>query len=109
MSVSTFNRCWSKVILETLTRHGVKHICIAPGSRSTPLTLEAVRLQEKQKVQCHTHFDERGLGFFALGLAKSSHSPVVVIVTSGTAAANLYPAIVEARQSAVNLIVITAD
>lgn len=109
MSVSTFNRCWSKVILETLTRHGVKHVCIAPGSRSTPLTLEAVRLQEKQKVQCHTHFDERGLGFFALGLAKSSHSPVAIIVTSGTAAANLYPAIVEARQSAVNLVVITAD
>ncbi|PVX32086.1 2-succinyl-5-enolpyruvyl-6-hydroxy-3-cyclohexene-1-carboxylate synthase [Pasteurella langaaensis DSM 22999] len=109
MSVSTFNRCWSKVILETLTRHGVKHVCIAPGSRSTPLTLEAVRLQEKQKVQCHTHFDERGLGFFALGLAKSSHRPVAIIVTSGTAAANLYPAIIEARQSAVNLIVITAD
>ncbi|MDY3122920.1 MAG: 2-succinyl-5-enolpyruvyl-6-hydroxy-3-cyclohexene-1-carboxylic-acid synthase [[Actinobacillus] rossii] len=109
MSVSTFNRCWSKVILETLTRYGVKHICIAPGSRSTPLTLEAVRLQNKQKVKCHTHFDERGLGFLALGLAKSSHTPVAVVVTSGTAAANLYPAIVEARQSAVNLIVISAD
>lgn len=109
MSVSTFNRCWSKVILETLARHGVKHVCIAPGSRSTPLTLEAVRLQSQQKVQCHTHFDERGLGFFALGLAKSSQSPVVIIVTSGTAVANLYPAVIEARQSAVNLIVISAD
>lgn len=109
MSVSTFNRCWSKVILETLVRHGVKHFCIAPGSRSTPLTLEAVRLQQLRRATCHTHFDERGLGFFALGLAKSSHTPVAVIVTSGTAAANLYPAIVEARQSAVNLIVLTAD
>lgn len=109
MSISTFNRCWSKVILETLTRHGVKHVCIAPGSRSTPLTLEAVRLQSQQKVQCHTHFDERGLGFLALGLAKSSQSPVAIIVTSGTAVANLYPAVIEARQSAVNLIVISAD
>ena len=45
MSVSVFNRCWSKVILETLVRQGVSHFCIAPGSRSTPLTLEAVRLQ----------------------------------------------------------------
>ena len=109
MSISTFNRCWSKVILETLVRHNVKHVCIAPGSRSTPLTLEAVRLQERGKVHCHTHFDERGLGFLALGMAKSSNSPVAVIVTSGTAAANLYPAIVEARQSGEKLIVLTAD
>ncbi len=108
-AVSTFNRCWSKVILETLLRQGVKHFCIAPGSRSTPLTLEAARLQANGKAVCHSHFDERGLAFFALGLAKSTQTPVAVIVTSGTAAANLYPAIVEARQSAVNLIVLTAD
>ncbi|WP_032092541.1 2-succinyl-5-enolpyruvyl-6-hydroxy-3-cyclohexene-1-carboxylic-acid synthase [Necropsobacter rosorum] len=109
MSVSVFNRCWSKVILETLVRQGVSHFCIAPGSRSTPLTLEAARLQDGRRAVCHTHFDERGLGFFALGLAKAVGAPVAVIVTSGTAAANLYPAIVEARQSAVNLIVLTAD
>lgn len=109
MSVSVFNRCWSKVILETLIRQGVKHFCIAPGSRSTPLTLEAARLQEGRKATCHGHFDERGLGFFALGLAKSTKSPVAIIVTSGTATANLYPSIIEARQSAVNLIVLTAD
>ena len=109
MSVSVFNRCWSKVILETLVRQGVTHFCIAPGSRSTPLTLEAVRLQNANRSLCHTHFDERGLGFFALGIAKSTKKPVAVIVTSGTAAANLYPAIIEARQSHVNLIVLTAD
>lgn len=109
MSISTFNRCWSKVILETLVRYGVKHFCIAPGSRSTPLTLEAIRLQDGRQAICHTHFDERGLGFFALGLAKATHQPVVVIVTSGTAAANLYPAIIEARQSGINLFVLTAD
>ena len=81
MSVSVFNRCWSKVILETLVRQGVTHFCIAPGSRSTPLTLEAVRLQNANRALCHTHFDERGLGFFALGIAKSTKKPVAVIVT----------------------------
>lgn len=109
MSVSVFNRCWSKVILETLLRQGVSHFCIAPGSRSTPLTLEAVRLQESGRAVCHTHFDERGLGFFALGLAKVTKKPVAVIVTSGTAAANLYPAVIEARQTGINLILLTAD
>lgn len=109
MSVSVFNRCWAKVILETLVRHNVQHICIAPGSRSTPLTLEAVRLQEQGRVSCHTHFDERGLAFYALGLAKAVQKPVAVIVTSGTAAANLYPAIIEAAQTNVPLIILTAD
>ncbi|MFU2132404.1 2-succinyl-5-enolpyruvyl-6-hydroxy-3-cyclohexene-1-carboxylic-acid synthase [Gallibacterium anatis] len=109
MSISTFNRCWSKVILESLLRYGVSHICIAPGSRSTPLTLEAARLQDESRVTCHTHFDERGLGFFALGLAKAQQKPVAIIVTSGTAVANLYPAIIEAYQTQTNLIVLTAD
>ncbi|OBW92656.1 2-succinyl-5-enolpyruvyl-6-hydroxy-3-cyclohexene-1-carboxylate synthase [Gallibacterium genomosp. 3] len=109
MSISTFNRCWSKVILKTLINYGVQHICIAPGSRSTPLTLEAARLQDANLATCHTHFDERGLGFFALGLAKAQKKPVVIIVTSGTAVANLYPAIVEAYQTQINLIVLSAD
>lgn len=109
MSVSVFNRVWSKVLLETLVRQGVQHFCIAPGSRSTPLTLEAVALQNASKARCYAHFDERGLGFFALGIAKSVQQPVAVIVTSGTAAAELYPAIIEARQSGVNLIILTAD
>lgn len=109
MSVSVFNRVWSKVLLETLVRQGVQHFCIAPGSRSTPLTLEAVALQNASKARCYAHFDERGLGFFALGIAKSVQQPVAVIVTSGTATAELYPAIIEARQSGVNLIVLTAD
>ena len=69
MSVSAFNRRWAAVILEALTRHGVRHICIAPGSRSTPLTLAAA---ENSAFIHHTHFDERGLGHLALGLAKAS-------------------------------------
>lgn len=109
MSVSAFNCCWAKVILETLVRNGVKHLCLAPGSRSTPLTLSALQLQTEQRLKCHTHFDERGLGFLALGLAKASQTPVTIVVTSGTAVSNLYPAIIEAAQTETNLIVLTAD
>ncbi len=106
MSTSSFNRRWAAVILEALTRHGVRHICIAPGSRSTPLTLAAA---ENASFICHTHFDERGLGHLALGLAKSGKVPVAVIVTSGTAVANLYPAIIEAGLTGERLVVLTAD
>lgn len=106
MSVSSFNRRWATVILEALTRHGVRHICIAPGSRSTPLTLAAA---DNPAFIHHTHFDERGLGHLALGLAKASREPVAVIVTSGTAVANLYPALIEAGLTGEKLILLTAD
>lgn len=71
MSVSAFNRRWAAVILEALTRHGVRHICIAPGSRSTPLTLAAA---ENSAFIHHTHFDERGLGIWRWGWRKSASS-----------------------------------
>ena len=106
MSISSFNRRWAAVILETLTRHGVRHICIAPGSRSTPLTLAAA---ENSAFTCHTHFDERGLGHLALGLAKACVEPVAIIVTSGTAVANLYPAVIEAGLTGEKLVLLTAD
>lgn len=106
MSHSTFNRRWAGVVLEALTRHHVEHICIAPGSRSAPLTLAAA---DNAKLICHTHFDERGLGHLALGLAKSTGNPVAVIVTSGTAVANLYPAIIEAHLTGERLIILSAD
>ncbi|MDX5628164.1 MULTISPECIES: 2-succinyl-5-enolpyruvyl-6-hydroxy-3-cyclohexene-1-carboxylic-acid synthase [unclassified Brenneria] len=106
MSTSVFNRRWAALLLEALTRHGVRHICIAPGSRSTPLTLSAA---EHGALICHTHFDERGLGHLALGLAKTRGEPVAIVVTSGTAAANLYPAIIEAGLTGERLIVLTAD
>ncbi|VEB27337.1 2-succinyl-5-enolpyruvyl-6-hydroxy-3-cyclohexene-1-carboxylate synthase [Actinobacillus lignieresii] len=109
MTVSTFNRTWAKVIVNALLRYGVKHFCIAPGSRSTPLTLEALQLQQNQQAQCHSHFDERGLGFFALGIAKVTNDPVAIIVTSGTAVANLYPAVIEASLTHHKLIVLSAD
>lgn len=106
MSVSAFNRRWAQVILTALQRQGVRHVCIAPGSRSTPLTLEAAGQPD---FICHTHFDERGLGHLALGLAKASSTPVAVIVTSGTAVANLYPALIEAGLTGERLILLTAD
>lgn len=106
MSNSAFNIRWAEVIIEALSRHGMKHICIAPGSRSTPLTLAAIN---HGKLHCHTHFDERGLGHLALGLAKASHEPVGVIVTSGTAVANLYPSLIEAGLTGEKVIFLTAD
>lgn len=106
MSTSVFNRRWAALLLETLVRHGVRHVCIAPGSRSTPLTLAAAA---KRAFVCHTHFDERGLGHLALGLAKATREPVAVIVTSGTAAANLYPALIEAGLTGERLVFLTAD
>ncbi|QCR35510.1 2-succinyl-5-enolpyruvyl-6-hydroxy-3-cyclohexene-1-carboxylic-acid synthase [Nissabacter sp. SGAir0207] len=106
MLTSEFNRRWAALILEALTRHGVRHLCIAPGSRSTPLTLAAAA---HPHLICHTHFDERGLGHLALGLAKGSGEPVAVVVTSGTAAANLYPALIEAGLTGERLVMLTAD
>lgn len=106
MSVAVFNRRWATLILESLTRHQVKHVCIAPGSRSTALTLAAAA---HPHLICHTHFDERGLGHLALGLAKASGTPVAVIVTSGTAVANLYPALIEASLTGEKLVLLTAD
>ncbi|MCS0301824.1 2-succinyl-5-enolpyruvyl-6-hydroxy-3-cyclohexene-1-carboxylic-acid synthase [Vibrio diabolicus] len=103
---AVLNRIWSETILIELQRFGVKHVCIAPGSRSTPLTLEAA---EQSNFSIHTHFDERGLGFMALGLAKATQDPVAIIVTSGTAVANLLPAVAEARLTGEKLVLLTAD
>ncbi len=103
---AVLNRIWCQVVLEELTRFGVTEVCVAPGSRSTPLTLEA---DANSKLNIHTHYDERGLGFLALGLAKASHKPVAIVVTSGTAVANLLPAIAEAKLTGEKLVVLTSD
>ncbi|EPR4992551.1 2-succinyl-5-enolpyruvyl-6-hydroxy-3-cyclohexene-1-carboxylic-acid synthase [Vibrio navarrensis] len=100
------NRVWCQVLLEELCRFGVQQVCVAPGSRSTPLTLEA---DANPKLHLHTHFDERGLGYLALGLAKASDRPVAIIVTSGTAVANLLPAVAEAGLTGEKLVLLTAD
>jgi 2-succinyl-5-enolpyruvyl-6-hydroxy-3-cyclohexene-1-carboxylate synthase len=95
-----------RAFVDELVRCGMRDACTAPGSRSTPLVLSLVR---DRRLHCHSHLDERVAGFFALGLAKASRRPVAVAVTSGTAVVELAPAVYEAREARVPLIVLTAD
>ncbi len=93
-------------LVDELVRAGVRHACVTPGSRSTPL---ALTLAAHPALRTWSHVDERCAGFFALGLAKATRGPVVLACTSGTAAANFLPALVEAWHAHVPLIVLTAD
>ena len=95
-----------RVFAQELGRCGMRAACTSPGSRSAPLVLS---LAHEPLLRCHSHVDERCAGFFALGAAKRSGRPVAVTCTSGTAAANLAPAVIEARHARVPLIVLTAD
>jgi len=94
------------VLVDELTRCGLTDACTSPGSRSTPLVLALARQPD---LRCHSLLDERAAGFFALGLAKASGRPVALACTSGTAAAEYGPAVHEAHQARVPLIVLTAD
>jgi 2-succinyl-5-enolpyruvyl-6-hydroxy-3-cyclohexene-1-carboxylate synthase len=89
-----------------LARNGLRAACTSPGSRSAPLALSLAR---EPRLHCYSHVDERCAGFFALGLAKASGLPVAVTCTSGTAAAELLPAAIEAREARVPLLLLTAD
>jgi 2-succinyl-5-enolpyruvyl-6-hydroxy-3-cyclohexene-1-carboxylate synthase len=91
---------------DELARCGVEHACTSPGSRSAPIVLALVR---EQRIRCWSHIDERCGAFFALGAAKASGRPVAIACTSGTAAANFAPAVIEAHHAGVPLIVLTAD
>jgi 2-succinyl-5-enolpyruvyl-6-hydroxy-3-cyclohexene-1-carboxylate synthase len=92
--------------VDELTRCGLCHVVISPGSRSTPL---ALLLAEHPAIKVWLHVDERSAGFFALGMAKASRQTVALLCSSGTAAANYMPAVVEANQSRVPLLLLTAD
>ena len=85
---------------------GVEHVVISPGSRSTPLARTA---HSSELFTTHVVIDERSAAFFALGLAKGNHKPVALVCTSGSAAAHYYPAIIEAAQSGVPLVILSAD
>jgi 2-succinyl-5-enolpyruvyl-6-hydroxy-3-cyclohexene-1-carboxylate synthase len=100
------NSLWGSVVAETLVRTGVTRAIVSPGSRSTPLAFAFARHPGIEAVPV---LDERSAGFLALGMAKRDMRPVVLLCTSGTAGANYYPAVIEAHESAVPLIVITAD
>jgi 2-succinyl-5-enolpyruvyl-6-hydroxy-3-cyclohexene-1-carboxylate synthase len=101
------NILWADFLVEELLRQGVEYFCIAPGSRSSPLITPIV--SRAGKIQTFVHYDERALAFHALGYGRATQKPAAVITTSGTAAANLYPAIIEASAEEIPLIVITAD
>lgn len=92
--------------VDELARAGLRHVCLCPGSRSAPL---ALRLADHPALKLWMHLDERCAAFFALGLAKAQRFPVAMLCSSGTAAANFLPAIVEAHQAHVPLIILTAD
>jgi 2-succinyl-5-enolpyruvyl-6-hydroxy-3-cyclohexene-1-carboxylate synthase len=95
-----------RALCDELARCGLRHGCTSPGSRCTPIVLSLVR---EPRIRCWSHLDERCAGFFALGAAKASGVPVAVTCTSGSAAANLAPAVIEAFHARVPLVVLTAD
>ncbi|HKK44050.1 MAG TPA: 2-succinyl-5-enolpyruvyl-6-hydroxy-3-cyclohexene-1-carboxylic-acid synthase [Balneolaceae bacterium] len=97
---------WSSTFFLSLQKMGVQHVVISPGSRSTPLTLAAASHDHFQK---HVILDERSAAFTALGIGKATNIPAVLVCTSGTALANYYPAVIEARKSGIPLILATAD
>ena len=100
------NSVWASILTETLKRLGLTTAIICPGSRSTPLT---VAFAQQNEVEAIPILDERSAAFFALGIAKRTGIPVALVCTSGTAGANFYPAVIEARESRIPLLVLTAD
>ncbi len=103
---TNLNFAWAQTFVKRLEKLGVRDVCVSPGSRNTPLTLA---FGESKKIKSHVFVDERSSAFFALGLAKKSGKPVAIVTTSGTAVAELYPAIIEAYQTCAPLLICTAD
>ncbi|MCB0282811.1 MAG: 2-succinyl-5-enolpyruvyl-6-hydroxy-3-cyclohexene-1-carboxylic-acid synthase [Calditrichaeota bacterium] len=100
------NQLWANLIIEELLRLGIEYFCISPGSRSTPLTVAVAR---HEKAQSKIIYDERSAAFHAMGYARATRRPAVLICTSGTAVANYYPAVIEASADNLPLIVLSAD
>ena len=97
---------WAALFVDSLLDAGVSDVVVSPGSRSTPLAWAFVR---SSRARCHSVIDERVAGFFAVGQAKVTGRPTVVVCTSGSAAAHYFPAVVEAGMSHVPLVVVSAD
>ncbi len=100
------NREWGRSLVRTLMQSGVSRFFLSPGARSTPIV---AALAELCPARVTTHFDERGMAFAALGWAKASGSPAAAITTSGSAVANLHPAVIEAAFGEIPLVLVTAD
>jgi len=106
MDATNGNSALASSMTEELARCGASFAVISPGSRSTPL---ALALWRQDGIECRVVLDERSAGFVALGAAQATARPAIVLCTSGSAAANLHPAVAEADESGVPLIVLTAD
>ena len=97
------------VIVDELVRNDVRHVVVCPGSRNAALAMAFHQAAGEGRLTLHVRIDERSAGFLALGLSKASGRPAAVACTSGTAAANLHPAVLEAYHSGIGLLMITAD
>jgi 2-succinyl-5-enolpyruvyl-6-hydroxy-3-cyclohexene-1-carboxylate synthase len=106
LDIAAANTAAARSLVAGLAARGVRHVCITPGSRSTPLT---VAFAEQDVIRPWLHLDERSAAFFALGISKATGTPVTLVCTSGTASANYFPAVAEANLARVPLIVCTAD
>jgi 2-succinyl-5-enolpyruvyl-6-hydroxy-3-cyclohexene-1-carboxylate synthase len=106
MDSTNANTALASAFVEELARGGLRHAVVSPGSRSTPL---AIALWRQAEIEVSVIVDERSAAFFALGAAQATRLPVALLCTSGTAAANYHPAICEADESALPLVVLTAD
>lgn len=100
------NNLWASALVEECVRLGVRHVCVCPGARSAPLAIAFARHARIRLRVCH---DERAGAFWALGMAKGASEVVAFVCTSGTAVANVLPALVEASQDEVPLLVLSAD
>lgn len=98
-----------QLIIDELVRHGVHDIVVCPGSRSAPLAFAAVNAHDAGNLRMHVRIDERSAAFLALGMAIATARPVAIVVTSGTAVANLHPAIVEAHHAHLPIVVLSAN
>ncbi len=99
----------ARAVVDELVRCGTQHLVLSPGSRSAPLAFAAYDQAAAGRLTLHTRLDERTAGFLALGLARTSRRPVGVVTTSGTAVANLHPAVLEASHAGLPLVLLTAD
>lgn len=103
---AAYNATFCATLVDEWVRAGVTNAVVSPGSRSTPM---ALALADRPEIDVQVHVDERSAAFVALGIGLATRMPAVVLTTSGTAAVELHPAVVEAHQAAVPLLVVTAD
>lgn len=104
--MSALSTAWARLLVESLALSGIRDVVISPGSRSTPFVWAALH---SDGLRCHTLLDERSAGFFAVGQAKTSGHPSLLVCTSGSAGAHYLPAVIEAAESGTPLVVLTAD